>query len=146
LDRVSGQFAKLFTGQKTSFGQVFKSLGEEALQSSIKSGLQQGIGALTKGKFQIGKPDGSSKQSALWVRNADGLAALSGAGGPSSPLGKPDGTALNPIYVIVENPAGGPGQQQSNPGSGALGSIIGAVVGVAAAVFGGRAGNTATEN
>jgi len=63
LDRVSDEFAKFLTGQKTSFGKMFQSLGEEMLKNSIKSGLQRGLG-------ELGKVFGVHGQSAdNWASN-----------------------------------------------------------------------------
>jgi hypothetical protein len=73
LDRVSDQFARLFTGQKTSFMQVFRSLGEDMARDSVKSGMQKGLGELGK-VFGVHSPDG-----------------------------KPDGTQGRPFHVIVDN-------------------------------------------
>lgn len=85
LDKISDQMAKLFTGQKTSFGKTFQSLGEETLKGSLKGLAQKGLSTLGQhvgGKFG---------------------AALQGAA-----TAKPDGTKGNPLYVYI---AGGGGAE-----------------------------------
>lgn len=85
LDRVSGNLAKLMTGQKTDWAKSFQQLGEQMAQSSIKSLAQQGLGKLGK-MFGIdigtGKPDGTSGNP-IWVRMAG--SGVSPSGGPSIP-------------------------------------------------------------
>lgn len=75
LDRTSSNLAKLLTGQKTNWAQAFQEIGGQMVESSIKSTLQKGLGALgsklglDKFGFDLGgKPDGSSESKALWVR------------------------------------------------------------------------------
>jgi len=77
LDKVSDQFAKLFTGQKTSFGAMFKGIGDEMVKSSVKSAMQKGLGELGK------------------------------VFGIKAPAGKPDGSDPNPFYVIIKGNKGG---------------------------------------
>jgi hypothetical protein len=72
LDKVSDQFTKLITGQKTDFGKMFQEVGQDMLKSSIKSGLSNVLGAVGKKLGITGKPDGSSRDKALWVRDANG--------------------------------------------------------------------------
>lgn len=72
LDKVSDQFTKLITGQKTDFAKMFQEVGQDMLKSSIKSGLQNALGALGKKLGIEAKPDGSTPAKALWVRMADG--------------------------------------------------------------------------
>ena len=90
LDDVSAQLAKLFTGQKTQFGKMFQNLGQSMLQSTIKSALSHGLGAIgshipgAAGDFLNGvgagmiKMDGSSPAKALFVKVVGG-----GSGGGS---------------------------------------------------------------
>jgi hypothetical protein len=87
LDKTSDQFAKLLTGQKTSFGKMFQSLGEETVKESTKSLMQKGLGKLGE-MFGIhgleAKPDGSTAAKALWVRLASASGSPTGTGGPSA--------------------------------------------------------------
>jgi hypothetical protein len=95
VDRVSENLAKLFTRQKTSFGKMFQDLGDQMLQSTIKSGIQKGLGALGK-VFGIdvpqGKPDGT-KSNPIWIRDAGGSGPF-GSGGVGTPGGGGPGTIL----------------------------------------------------
>ena len=121
VDRVSENLAKGLTGQKTNFGQAFKEIGEQLLQSTIKQQLQGAIGSIGKAlgiSALAGKPDGSSADRALWVQMAN--AGMYGAG--------PIGTAA----------AGG-----SGPLGGLLGKISGGLGGLIIKNFAG--GNTATS-
>jgi hypothetical protein len=87
LDRISDQFADLFSGKKTSFGKMFQELGQSTEKSAIKKSLQTGLGAIGEhlpGKWgdllkktTVGKPDGSSEGLALWVKLVDKAKAAS---------------------------------------------------------------------
>ena len=70
LDRASGEFAKLITGQKTAFSKMFADIGTQALQEGIKSQMQKGLGALGHA-FGIDLPGakrtGSSPDDAIYV-------------------------------------------------------------------------------
>ena len=88
LDRVSDQFGKLFTGQKTSWGKAFQGLGEDMVKESTKSLMQKGLGQLGK-MFGIdlpaGKPDGSTSKPFHVIVDGQGQqsvpGAVSGSGG-----------------------------------------------------------------
>ena len=54
-DQVSGQLAKLFTGQKTSFAAMFKSMGESLIKETLKATMQKALGHL----FGTHKPKGT---------------------------------------------------------------------------------------
>jgi hypothetical protein len=130
LDKVSDQFAKLFTGQKTSFGAMFKGLGEEMVKESVKSAMQKGLGELGKKVFHVG-----------------------------APAGKADGSDAHPFYVIVKgksssgagSPTGGEtAGDDSTPDSGkspfaALGGLVksgaGALAGLLGKLFSGGGGS-----
>ena len=95
LDRSSDNLAKALTGQKTAWGKEFQDIGQHMLQSSIKSGLQVGIGALGKiwepaskiaSALGLGpKKDGSSEDLAFWVKVAGaGAGAAGSSGSPGS--------------------------------------------------------------
>jgi hypothetical protein len=126
LDKVSDQFAKLFTGQKTSFGQMFKSLGDEMVKESVKSAMQKGLGELGKKVFHI----------------------------DPAKVGKPDGTKAKPYHVIVDKQGSkstspgddGSGDDSTDSDSGknplaALGGLVksgaGALVGLLGKLFSG---------
>jgi len=130
LDQISDQFAKLMTGQKTSFAKMFESLGETMLKSSIKSALQQGLGKLG-GLFGI---------------HPKGIALRAG----DSPG--------HPIYAYIVNPASsGAGgampsdlfntMQPPNSNMGALtaglGGAAGGISGFLSGLFGGGGGGAA---
>jgi hypothetical protein len=78
LDKTSNELANLLTGQKTSWGKMFQSLGHQMVESTIKSGLQRVLGV-------GGKRDGSSATNALFVQNVG--AAGSGQIGDLAPNG-----------------------------------------------------------
>jgi hypothetical protein len=120
VDKVSDQFAKLFTGQKTSFGKMLQGIGEEMERSTIKIGLQKGLGAIGQ-KLGIKMPEG-----------------------------KPDGTKAKPYHVIVEGSSGGgqgPGAGglglPEAPAPGGLGGMLksagGGIAALLGKIFGGGA-------
>jgi hypothetical protein len=80
LDKVSDQFSKLFTGQKTSFGKMFEGLGQDVVKESTKAAMQKGLGELGAKVFGV-KP----------------------------PAGKADGSSEHPFYVIVKGKGAGAG-------------------------------------
>ncbi|HXJ40521.1 MAG TPA: phage tail tape measure C-terminal domain-containing protein, partial [Bryobacteraceae bacterium] len=114
VDKVSSNLSKLLTGQKASWGALFKGLGEDLLKSTIKTGIQKGLGALGK-KLGLGSAADGSKENPFWVRLAGAPVPRPGAS-PSADnaalggLGKPDGTAPNPFYVVSES-GGGKGKE-----------------------------------
>ncbi len=117
LDRLSDQFSKLITGQKTSFGAMFKSIGEDLTKESVHSGLQKGLGALGK-HFGIhaptGKPDGS-QGNPFWV----------------IPIG--NGAPANPLAGMVPSLPPALGKSAS---SGGLGGIFNGIGGFIGGLFG----------
>lgn len=121
LDKVSDQFAKLFTRQKTSFGKMFEGIGEEMVKESTKSMMQKGLGEL--GKLFGVKP----------------------------PTGKPDGTQGNPYHVVIagQGPSGtepvdDSGTPVSHSALGGLGGLLksgaGALGSLVKGLFGGGGG------
>ena len=74
LDDLSAQLAKLITRQKTSFAEMFKSIGTSMIESSIKSGIQKGLGELAKiilpKKKLPPRQDGQTEKGAIWVQIA----------------------------------------------------------------------------
>ncbi len=82
IDSIEGAFAKLLTGQKANFKQIFQNLAEQVTKAEI----QKGVGAIAQ-HFGLkipglgGKPDGSTDSLALYVRIATGSSLLhAGAG------------------------------------------------------------------
>lgn len=74
LDKTSDNLAKLFTGQKTKWKDEFKSIGEQMLQSQIKSSLQKAIGI-------SGTPKGTANDP-IYTKSAGGVPGVSsGSGG-----------------------------------------------------------------
>jgi hypothetical protein len=82
LDRVSDQLSKLFTGQKTNWGQMFQELGGEMVKASIKQGLELGLGKIGSA-FGLGTKADGSEASPFYVRFAGGAGMLGGGGGLS---------------------------------------------------------------
>lgn len=92
VDGVSGDIAKLITGQKTSFGKTFQNIGEGLVKDSVKGAIGQGLKGLGKafpglagitgalGEAVKGKPDGS-KGNPLWVQMAGGGGVAGAAAG-----------------------------------------------------------------
>lgn len=84
FDRITSELAKLVTGQKFSFGKMFKELGGHIVENNIKSLAQKGLGALAKhipgvgGILGQGKPDGTQKNP-IWVKNADAVSKAAGS-------------------------------------------------------------------
>ncbi len=109
VDRFSDNMSRALTGQKTAWSQMFKDIGAGLLRDTIKSNIQKQLGSVAKSIPGLGPL-------------AQGLA------------GKPDGTAANPIHVIV---AGGANAVSST--AGAITSIpgVGKVLGKLGGIFGG---------
>ena len=98
LDQTADQLAKLFTGQKTSFGKMFQGLGEQMLKDSIKAELQKGIGAIGERLGikapSIKKPTGNPGDPVhVFVDNngSGGSTAGGGSGGPGRIFGGASG-------------------------------------------------------
>jgi hypothetical protein len=120
FDKISEQLTQLVTGGKTSFAKMFEDIGRQMVQSVIKKELQEGLKKLGP-KLGLGgllgkeqKIDGSSAQSALWVRmaGADG-SALTSYGQPRStneltdligPNPKPAEQAVQQVNQIAQHP------------------------------------------
>jgi hypothetical protein len=128
--KLSTSLTSLITGGKADFGKMFKDIGKEMLDSSLKSGMQKGLGALAKsgvlgklgsgvlGDLAAGKADGS-KNSPFWVKMAEGGFGAGGLGEDAGNLGGGSG--------------GGDGEDSSGSGSGGgfmgiLGKLFGAFV------------------
>jgi hypothetical protein len=123
VDKVSDQLTNLLTGQKTSWGQMFKELGTNMEKETIKSSIQQGLSALGGhfgipglNKIAMGKADGSTEAQAIWTRaagadggNASGIAGAAG-GFLTAFLGRNSGTpGVNGQPGIDNGIAGGIG-------------------------------------
>jgi hypothetical protein len=94
LDRSSQNLAKLFTGQKTDWAKQFKQEGTEMVAASTKSLLHTGLGA------------------------------LGGLIGIHPPAGKPQGTALDPIWVRMAGAGLGGVMTGPTPSAAELGRDI----------------------
>jgi hypothetical protein len=122
FDKLSENLTQLVTGGKTNFAAMFQEIGKQMLNSSIKQGLQRGLGALgaTLG-INLGgitKPDGSSEPLALWVR----LAKSSGSPAAVSPVGAGSPAGIGAVF------------------GGSAGGMIFNAVGSATGLFAGGAG------
>ncbi len=77
FDQTSSNVAKALTGQgkKADWAKQFQGLGEQMIDSTVKSAGQRGLSALAKHFPGLGvpqgKPDGSTKGLAFWVQLAD---------------------------------------------------------------------------
>lgn len=134
VDGIESQFAKLATGQKANFKQVFQNLGE----TIAKAEIQKTVGNIA-GKLGIslpaGKPDGSSANNALWVRLTEvaGLGGIAGGGGPLGSLGGVFGKGgLGGIF----GGALGGGEMTLPTGGGSRGGFLGGLLGVLGSIFG----------
>ena len=127
FDKLSDNLTELITGGKTSFAAMFQDIGKQVLNSSIKQGLQKGLGALGA-KLGIGLPklqrlDGQTEAGALWVRLAAQL------GGDTDPT-----KAVAAVIPALKSDQSTP-QQSGGIGSsiiGFLGSLLGSLVGAKA--------------
>lgn len=82
IDKLSDNLANLMTGQKANWAQMFKDIGHQMAQQSMKALMQKSLGALgQKLGINLQKRDGQSTETALYVQ-------LAGAGGPAMPGGK----------------------------------------------------------
>lgn len=89
LDRVSDNAARALTGQKTEWAKAFRDLGTQALQSTIRSGLQRALGSLGARMGIRGKPDFTpGNPGHVIVDNLPGGAA---PGRGAAPQGSPFG-------------------------------------------------------
>jgi hypothetical protein len=127
FDKLSDNLTELITGGKTSFAAMFQDIGKQVLNSSIKQGLQKGLGALGA-KLGIGLPklqrlDGQTEAGALWVRLAAQL------GGDTDPT-----KSVAAVIPALKSDQSAP-QQSGGIGSsiiGFLGSLLGSLVGAKA--------------
>jgi hypothetical protein len=120
VDRVSDELSRLFTGQKTNFGQMLQEMGQQLVRDSVKMGLEKGLGAAGK---------------ALGIK---------------MPEGKPDGTRAKPYHVIVDNEKGSEdgsdalGGALGDAGGGIAGELVkkgvGGLLGLLKGLFGGGSG------
>jgi hypothetical protein len=99
FDKLSDNLTQLITGGKTSFAAMFQEIGKQVLNSSIRQGLQKGLGALGAklgiGLSKIQRLDGQTEPGALWAR----LAAQLGdwCRSRESRRGGDSGTQVRPI-------------------------------------------------
>ena len=127
VDKVSDNLTKAMTGQKTAWAAMFKSLGEEELKSSVKSGLQTGIGAVGKalGITPTTKRDGQSASSALWVQMVGAEGGMAGTSVNAGGLGKLPISSGNILFgngglmgtgQVPQGPGGSSQTAASSPG------------------------------
>lgn len=130
VDDVSTQLAKLVVTGKSNFRELFQSLEE----SIVKAGIQSAFSQLTKG-LGGGSLPGSSPNApggtagtlpgGLGIGGIAGIIGkVTGLAGATSLSGRPDGSALNPFFVVMASAAAAtPG---SNVGStSVIGSLFG---------------------
>jgi hypothetical protein len=105
IDDISGQLAKMAFGERTSFGQIFKNMGEQI----TKNAFQAGIGDLAKrAGIAVGKR-GESSQSPLYVQEVKPDDSILGGGSPAGIRG-----VLGKVFGV--GGAGGPaGSSPANP-------------------------------
>ena len=118
VNGLSNEIAKAATGQKTSFGKMFQGIGQDAVRNTAKTALQYGIGAIGK-HFGFGvKPDGSTADRALWVRQVGAGGKIANVpifGGGSLPLPIPGGKSAGGggffaslLQAVIPHEEGGP--------------------------------------
>jgi len=86
LDKSSEELANLLTGEKTHWGEMFKSIGHKMVQDSIKSLLQTGLGKLGGSGA---KADGS-RSNPFYVVSANGSIGAPGSGQVGDIVGNGD--------------------------------------------------------
>jgi hypothetical protein len=130
-DSFSGALAKLATGQKANFKQIFQNLAEQVTKAEI----QKGIGAIA-GKLGLhipglaAKADGSSTNPFHVVIDQGG--GVLGKGGDKGGLlgglfgGKADGSQSKPFYVISSS---GGGLFGGGSSGGRFGGLFGSLFG-----------------
>jgi hypothetical protein len=127
FDKLSDNLTELITGGKTGFAAMFQNIGKQVLNSTIRQGLQKGLGALGAklgiGVSKIQRLDGQTETGALWVR----LAARPGGDSDSAKA------AAALIPGLRTDPTATP-QQSTEAGDilGILGSLLGSLVGASA--------------
>lgn len=96
---IETQFAKLLTGQKANFKQVFQNLGESVVKAGIQNMVGHLAGALGGGK--AAKADGSSTNP-FYVKLASGLGSALGGGAHSSNDSSGGGGFIDTIKKTVK--------------------------------------------
>ncbi len=112
---VADNFARLLTGQKSSFGKLFQSIGEGLISAVIKQGIQAGIKAI--GNTSIGRKLGIGKTAPTGAQTDPIWTKRDG----------PLGTEADPIWVTMASPGALMGTQLGTAASvlGSLASGIG---------------------
>ena len=108
VDKLSDNLAKLLTGQKTAWADMFKSIGTDLLKSEIKKEISKGIGDI--GKLLGIKPDlqlGATPQNPMNVRVVGGVPVAGGGSGQTAGQGGTSGggtssSSSNPISRAIE--------------------------------------------
>lgn len=149
IDGVAGSLADLATGKKANWGQMLQNLGNQMAKDSIKSIMQRGLSSVLgrdpvtgaqRGVFGGGAAGGGIFNLRKGVGDMHGI-------GPSAGFSKPDGTPMNPYYVVlVQQQAQQSTQvtQTKQPGfwGSFLGSLVGALGGAAIGGIGGGGGGS----
>lgn len=115
VDKVSDNLAKVMTGQKAAWKQMFQGLGEQFLKDQIKGTLQKGLADIGKHIPGIKIPGlggqlGSSRANPIYTRDADGAGigkAPVGLPVPSPGSGSSGGGILGSLGKIFGGSAGG---------------------------------------
>lgn len=132
FDKLSDNLTQLITGGKTNFRAMFQDIGKQMLNSSIKQGLQKGLGALgAKLGVNLGgiaKPDGSSEPLALWVRWARSAGSSVSSGSPATvpPVGTGSPASIGTVF--------------GGSAGGTIFRALGSAAGLLGALFAGGAG------
>lgn len=71
VDGVADELSKMMTGQKFDFGKMMQQVGQGMLKDSLKSGMQQGIGALGKALHIPGLDKLGAKADPVTFRSGD---------------------------------------------------------------------------
>ncbi|MBZ5621456.1 MAG: hypothetical protein LAQ69_22430 [Acidobacteriia bacterium] len=101
LDRTNDELAKLFTGQKTSFGRMLQQQGEALVKEGLVMAEHAGIKAIAKKigvKPPAAKREGQTPDTGIYVIPVNGMA---GQGGSS-----PGGGVSKAIGDVAGSPAG----------------------------------------
>jgi hypothetical protein len=125
--KLSENLTQLITGGKTKFGQMFKDIGREMLDATIKQQLQHGLGALGK-KLGIGKKDveltrkGQTPDTAIYVTDTGGSTAPASTT-PGASTASPNLKQLGGLFGGAGGFLGGLLQSLFHGGSGVSTSV-----------------------
>lgn len=107
VDGLSQSLEKAMTGQKANWGQMMKSIGDQMLQATIKSGIQKGLGGLDGG--------GKNQSDSVMGRIGKVLGVPQRKTDPKTSLEKrPLGTAADPVHTVTDTGGSKDQQQQQD--------------------------------